>query len=231
MTTENPYGIEKGAFAPVFVSCESTNDYAKSHPAPDTLFYAETQSGGKGREGKSFLSLPGGAYFSLGFYSDLSPMECTRYPILAGLAVCEILRSYGVDAKIKWPNDVYIGGKKVCGILVERNAGYVVVGIGVNVNNRLDGLSHIATSLQAEGLTLTPKQVIEDVAKRFATLRKLTYAHVLAAYQPLCFSIGREIKNKEGVLLGTAVSIDEEGFLTLRTPNGTLERLWNPVEE
>lgn len=231
MKTENPYGIKKGAFAPVFVFCGSTNDYAKSHPAPDTLFYAEMQSGGKGREGKSFLSLKGGAYFSLGFYSDLTPMECTRYPITAGLAVCETLRSYGLDAKIKWPNDVYIGGKKACGILVERNAGYVVVGIGVNVANPLDGLTHIATSLKTEGLSCTPKQVIEDVSEKFAALQKKPYAEILEAYRPLCFSIGMEIKNKEGGLLGTAQRIDEEGFLTLRTPNGSLERLWNPVEE
>jgi len=102
-------------------SIDSTNDECKrlaSKVAEEgTLVIAEEQTGGKGRLGRSWSSPKGdGIWMSLILRPKISLYKVSAITLVAGLAVCKALKSFGIDAGIKWPNDVYINGRKVCGI-------------------------------------------------------------------------------------------------------------------
>ena len=126
---------------------ESTNKYAKAQrgAGENLLVVAERQTGGKGTKGRSFCSKKGGVYLSLlTFYQDFPASNAFQIMQGAAAAVCETLAFFGLSPKIKWPNDVYVGGKKICGILIEnalkgRYIGSSVVGIGLNVFNEFQG--------------------------------------------------------------------------------------------
>lgn len=137
----------------------STQEYAErlALHGENAIVTAGKQSGGRGTKGRSFSSEKGGVYLSsLTFYEDLAAKDA--FLIMAGTcaAVCKTLEEGGLQPKIKWPNDVFVGGKKICGILTENvfsgdKVAYSICGIGLNVNNELpDELSDIATSVFAE---------------------------------------------------------------------------------
>ena len=151
----------------------STNEYAKSLRAlgENTLVVAKRQTGGRGTKGRSFSSLPGGVYLSLlTFYQNFPAENAFQIMQSAAAAVCETLVLRGVKPKIKWPNDVYVNGKKICGILIEnalsgKDIASSVVGIGLNVWNDLPKeLLPIATTLLKEtGEKIEVEAVIETL--------------------------------------------------------------------
>ena len=155
---------------------ESTNEYAKARRdlGENMLVVAKKQTGGRGTKGRSFSSNLGGVYLSLlTFYQDFPASNAFQIMQGAAAAVCETLAFFGVKPKIKWANDVYVNGKKICGILIEnalkgKCIGSSVVGIGLNVWNELsDELSDIATTLFKEtGKKMDVERVI-DVLVRF----------------------------------------------------------------
>lgn len=155
---------------------ESTNEYAKARRdlGENLLVVAKKQTGGRGTKGRSFCSNLGGVYLSLlTFYQDFPASNAFQIMQGAAVAVCETLAFFGVKPKIKWANDVYVNGKKICGILIEnalkgKCIGSSVVGIGLNVWNELsDELSDIATTLFKEtGKKMDVERVI-DVLVRF----------------------------------------------------------------
>jgi BirA family biotin operon repressor/biotin-[acetyl-CoA-carboxylase] ligase len=131
-----------------FDEIDSTNRKARelAPGCPDgTLIIAERQSEGRGRMGKEWYSPPGGIWLSIILKPDISPEHIYRLTLVAGVAVAETLAGIGVVAQIKWPNDILIHEKKVCGILTEVDAemdavNFVIVGIGINANIELDML-------------------------------------------------------------------------------------------
>ena len=150
---------------------ESTNEYAKSLRGlgENTLVVAKRQTGGRGTKGRSFSSQMGGVYLSLlTFYQNFPAENAFQIMQSAAAAVCETLVSFGVKPKIKWPNDVYVNGKKICGILIEnalsgKDIASSIVGIGLNVCNDLpQELLPIATTLLKEtGEKIEVQAVIE----------------------------------------------------------------------
>ncbi|MBQ4270165.1 MAG: biotin--[Clostridia bacterium] len=141
----------------------STNDYAKSlrNEKINLAVIAKEQSGGRGTKGRSFSSEKGGLYVSfLTFYENFPAKNAFSIMASAATAVCKTLEKFGIYPKIKWPNDIYVSvknsgeatDKKICGILIENtfSGAFVsnsVVGIGVNIHNRLpDELRSIATT-------------------------------------------------------------------------------------
>ncbi len=141
--------LPEGADAVCIKETESTNNIAReliaSEAAHGTVIVADRQSAGRGRRGKSFFSPEGGIYMSIIVrWQDNIP-----YTVCAASAVCNALRSFGIDAKIKWVNDIFIDSKKVCGILCERVGDFVIMGIGINhsVKDFPDELKDIAASL------------------------------------------------------------------------------------
>ena len=140
-----------------FDTLPSTQDYAKERrvDGENLAVTATYQTGGKGTKGRTFSSQEGGVYLSkLTFYEDLHVKSAFKIMIGAAVAVCETLRFYGLKPLIKWPNDICVKDKKICGILIENvfagdKVRSSVVGIGLNVFNSLpEELADIATSMK-----------------------------------------------------------------------------------
>ncbi len=134
----------------------STNDYLKKlkKPLEDTAIIAKRQTGGRGTKGRSFICDEGGAYFSLLKLYPCQAKDSFQIMENSALSVVKALKAFGVSAKIKWPNDIIVNGKKICGILIENvfEGEYVsrsVIGIGINVNNQIAGeIKDIAISVK-----------------------------------------------------------------------------------
>ena len=139
----------------IFDEVASTNDELKKlkDPAEDVLMIARRQSGGRGSKGRSFLCEKGGAYLSLLRLYPCKAKESFSIMISAALSVVRTLAAFDVTATIKWPNDIFVGDKKICGILIENvfegdTVARSIVGIGVNLNNPLPAeLKNTATSV------------------------------------------------------------------------------------
>jgi len=120
-----------------------------------TVVFAETQTKGRGRMGRTWNSPKGaGVYFSVILRPGLGLSEVARLTLVAAVAVCQALRQVsGVDARIKWPNDILVNGRKIAGILTELQAEmdrvkFVIMGIGINVNTTSRQLPSTAVSLK-----------------------------------------------------------------------------------
>ncbi len=219
---------------------DSTNNEAKRRAqegAPHgSIFVAEEQTGGKGRLGRVWKSPPKtGLWFTLLLRPKASPEQVTNLTLFAGLAVSRAIRSLtGLPAQIKWPNDVVIDGKKVCGILTEMAAEmesveYVIPGIGVNVNTESfpEDIAWKATSLYlSTGKKWSRATVLQAILREMEELlsrqeEKGTGA-VLTEYRENCVTIGKPVSTQRGNirLSGIAEDITETGELVVRQSNG-----------
>ena len=223
-----------------FESIDSTNNAARRLVASGsvkkpTLITASTQTAGKGRMGRSFYSPDKtGIYMSLVFKADAFSEAITRVTTAAAVSVHEIIGKYAsIEAQIKWVNDIYIDGKKVCGILCESvldNIGdrYVIAGIGVNLNTREfpDGLRAPAGSV-FDGLEALPNSLASSMALDIADrlLDKLAGGDTavdLDTYRRNSYLDGKRIvctvgnRSFEGVALG----IGDDFSLCVLTDNG-----------
>ncbi len=121
-----------------FKTVDSTNDFLKEKNYPTgTTILAVVQLSGKGKLGKKWISDKGGLWFS--FIINKKEKSPYLYVVLSSVALVEVLKKYNVNAKIKWPNDILVNNKKICGILVENDyyKGKIITGIGVNINNKI----------------------------------------------------------------------------------------------
>ena len=140
-----------------FDEIDSTNNYMKENISSFKnydIVSAKTQTSGRGRRGNVWLSLEGMALFSflLKPEKELSIVEATKLPLLAGISTLSALKKIKDGAySFKWTNDVFFYGKKLCGILVERVKNDFVVGIGINVANKIsDNIKNIAISMESD---------------------------------------------------------------------------------
>lgn len=165
-----------------FDTIDSTNTKAqelaeKGYPS-GTLVVADKQESGKGRRGRSWVSPSGtGIFMTLMIKPDINPNNASMLTLVAALAVAKAITSVtGEKAMIKWPNDIVVNGKKVCGILTEMNAqfdyiNHIVVGIGINVHNESfpEEISQMASSLMIEagGKRFHRAQIIAETMSYF----------------------------------------------------------------
>lgn len=165
-----------------FDTIDSTNTKAqelaeKGYPS-GTLVVADKQESGKGRRGRSWVSPSGtGIFMTLMIKPDINPNNASMLTLVAALAVAKAITSVtGEEAMIKWPNDIVVNGKKVCGILTEMNAqfdyiNHIVVGIGINVHNESfpEEISQMASSLMIEagGKRFHRAQIIAETMSYF----------------------------------------------------------------
>lgn len=213
---------------------DSTNDEVKRRAAvgePSGLIIAaEEQTKGKGRLGKSWDGHRGGLFFTALIRPELSPVEISSITLAAGYGVCLAIREYtGLDARIKWPNDIIIGGKKIVGILTEIAAqadmlDYAAIGIGINVNNRSfpEEISSKATSLFMElGKEINRNDFFRCVIGR---LDKVISSFIvsmsiddISSFTELCATIGRRVSVQRGAGLieGKATGINPNGELII----------------
>lgn len=206
-----------------FESIASTNDYAKSKrdEGQNLLVIAASQTGGRGTKGRSFSSTKGGLYLSkLSFYENFPAKDAFKIMQTAAAAVCETLASFGLLPKIKWANDVFVNGKKICGILIENtfsgaNIASSVVGIGLNVYNELpEELKNIATTMQKETGKTFP---IEEVEKRLVAF--LADENTYKKYDGYLGWLGETVEMLSGEerLFAKLLSVDETGGLWVET--------------
>lgn len=201
------------------------------------LVVAQQQTAGRGRRGKSWTSPKGtGIWMSLLLRPNLPPVKAPMLTLLAGLAVCKSIgRVTGLPAAIKWPNDVLIHGKKVCGILTEMDGEmeqihHIVLGIGINVNTESfpEELKEIATSLFLEkGELVSRKQLLQEILKEWEGIytqyeAQGDFSAFQQEYLSLCQTIGGEITvlGKEP-FDGIGVDITQQGELVVEKTDGT----------
>jgi len=229
-----------------FRSCPSTNDAAREvghRGAPEgALAVAEGQTRGRGRLGRGWVSPAGkGIYLSLLLRPRIRPEEAFQLTLLAAVAVARAVTGEGVAAKIKWPNDVLVEGRKVAGILTEIEAEadriyQAVVGIGVNVNTTASlfprSLRATATSLRMNtGHKHSRVQVLQRLLEAFEELyeglKAGRFEEVLAEWRSLDITRGALVKATllEGEVQGRATDIDRDGALLIAEEGGEVRRI------
>ena len=218
-----------------YESIDSTNtrakEWAKQNPDNHSpvVFIANRQTAGRGRRGRSFVSEGGaGIYISILTYPEESGADATATTARAAVTLAKATESLSdCDIKIKWVNDLYRQGKKVCGILCESvclgEERSVVVGIGINVRSAEfpPELSTIAGSLCADKISLA-ELVAAVCGEIFAFLENPTSPHWLEEYRRHSTVLGKEVRWIENGIAreGIAESICEDGALCVRDENG-----------
>ncbi len=236
-----------GAEVFTFGRVTSTNDVAvalaRGGSPEGTLVIAEEQSRGRGRLGRTWFSPPGsGLWFSIILKPAFRAEDSSIISLAAAAGVAESLEEgYGVKARLKWPNDVLVGGRKICGILTEAEfiddrVRFVVLGIGINV---LTGtgefprdIADIATSLAIEtdrqiSRTGVLARVVNAIEDNYIDLRDNGFAGLRKKLLERSALIGKmiRVKTPEGVVDGVATNIDLTGALLLRRESGATERI------
>jgi len=231
----------------VFESTTSTNDVieklAHDGVKEGVVVLAESQTRGRGRLGRQWMSPAGkGLWFSVLLRPDLPPQATTQLTVASATALRRALTAEtGLRPEIKWPNDILLSGKKVCGILTELSAEvdrvkYVILGIGVDVNlNTADfpaELRDSATSLKAElGKALSRAelavQILRQLDADYAKIIAGGFAAIADEWEEHCTTIGRQVTIRAGdhEVRGRAESLGEDGALLVRTEHGHLERV------
>lgn len=225
---------------------DSTNNRAKrlgEEGAPDgTLVTADYQTAGKGRRGRGWVSERGtGIWMSLLLRPDIPPSSASMLTLVAAMAVVRgIKESTGLDSSIKWPNDIVMNGKKICGILTEMSAElehihYVVIGIGINANIREfpEEIREKATSLYLEsGETVVRSRVIAAVMKAMNRYYQVfvesgDLSGLLEEYEEHLVNRGREVLvlAPGGEYRGTSLGIDKTGELLVQLKDGTVNHV------
>jgi BirA family biotin operon repressor/biotin-[acetyl-CoA-carboxylase] ligase len=227
----------------VFVDeATSTNDEAKKlaaeGAAEGTVVLARVQTAGRGRLGREWYSPEGGIWMSVILKPDPDRV-IQKITLLAGLTVTKTLRTfYKINAVLKWPNDVLVGDKKICGILTEGTFEggiplYVVLGIGLNANIDEEALPRELRSEATSIKKLVRKEVsiIELIRRLLKTLDQDYQLFAInkdeklwSQYVKLCATVGSDVRVDIGegeVYEGRAEGISPEGGLILRTENGS----------
>ncbi|MDY6865475.1 MAG: biotin--[acetyl-CoA-carboxylase] ligase [Halobacteriota archaeon] len=207
-----------------------------------TVVFADEQTEGRGREGRSWFSAPGSVQLSVILRPNTSPSKAHMVTLMTGVAVAKTIRYYGIDARIKWPNDIIVGGKKVCGILSEMGIledalDYIILGIGVNVNVDIDlypnELKEMTTSLKAElGRDIPRIEFIQSLLWELEYQYKLFEKHDLTTisdeWEALSDTLGSWVKitTQKEMLEGEAIEINLDGALVLKLKDGSLRTIF-----
>lgn len=230
----------------VFEQTDSTNDLAlkrgREGAAGGLAIFAERQNAGRGRFGRRWESAAHrGLWFSLLLRPALPIAQWTRLTTWAAVSVAAAVeRASGVRTVIKWPNDVYVDGRKVAGILIESGAGgdappFVVVGIGVNVNHEA-GDFPAELSEKTTSLRIAAGRVFDRTAIAAAILRELEarldalpgrFSEVISEARARSSLLGNWVRflGCDGPIEGLAEELDADGRLLIRTAGGSLDRL------
>jgi BirA family biotin operon repressor/biotin-[acetyl-CoA-carboxylase] ligase len=223
-----------------FKTIDSTNIFAKKlvkqGEKEGAVVVSDVQSSGRGRKDRIWSSSEGGLWFSILLYPNISPQSGMLITMASSISVAQGIKEItGLNAEIKWPNDLLINGKKVCGILTELDAkkdtiNYSVVGIGLNVNNPLEEeLQEIATTLKNElNNQVSKPDLLKSILKKFdENYNKLIskdYDFIKNSWLSHSNIIGKKIQvqDDETVTIGKVIDIDDSGCLILDTENGNV---------
>ncbi|MFT4891994.1 MAG: BirA family biotin operon repressor/biotin-[acetyl-CoA-carboxylase] ligase [Halobacteriales archaeon] len=228
--------IEFGLEAPFEIeyhdAIDSTNDRARelaADGAADVVVVAHEQTGGRGRLDRGWASPSGGIWLSIAVKPSLPPAHAPILTLAAAVATAKAAREAGVEAGIKWPNDVLTADdeRKLAGILTEMEgeagrANWVVVGVGINANVEAEALPDGATSLaDRRGEPVERRVFVQRLLETFDDLRHDPET-VLPEWRALSLTLGRQVRvdTPDGEVVGEAVDVAFPGELVLRTEDG-----------
>ena len=229
---------------------DSTNTRAKQ-AAEDgeksgTLFITECQTGGRGRRGRTWESPAGsGIWMSLLLRPEIKPFDASMLTIVAAMGMKDAIEEIigggtgqgEIHCKIKWPNDIVLGDRKICGMLTEMSAetdwiNYVVIGIGVNVNTTEfdDSIKDTASSILLQtGSSVKRSDVVVAFARHFSRyydefLKECNLSGLADDYNKALINVGRDVKivERDGSFVAKAVGIDETGSLIVEKDGDTI---------
>jgi BirA family biotin operon repressor/biotin-[acetyl-CoA-carboxylase] ligase len=224
-----------------FDTIDSTNIYAKKLAKEGieegVIIFADVQTSGRGRKNRLWSSPKGGLWFSVVLYPNISPKKAMLLTMASSIAVFQgIKKITGIKAEIKWPNDLLINGRKICGILTEidsekQKINYCIIGIGINVNNELEKeLQLDATTLKKELnkeilIHELLRAIIENFDENYNKLLSGEYDFIRESWLKCSNIIGRKIQviDDKTVLTGKVVKVDSDGYILLNTANGEIK--------
>jgi BirA family biotin operon repressor/biotin-[acetyl-CoA-carboxylase] ligase len=222
-------------FSEVGSTMDEARELARKGAPEGTIVLAEAQGHGRGRLSREWLSPRGGIYFTLTLRPRMNPGYAPRINLMAAIAVgATIRRLYGLEAELKWPNDVLIAGKKVCGILSDMDAeldavDFVNVGIGINANSPVDQFRETATSLKHElGREISRREFFSALLAEIERIRPLLMeADLLDEWRRMSGTLNNEVRISSfgEVIMGRALDIDPTGALIVKEPSGALIRI------
>jgi BirA family biotin operon repressor/biotin-[acetyl-CoA-carboxylase] ligase len=201
----------------------STNDEARllaeQGAVQGTVVLAEHQNAGRGRRGAVWASAPGdGLLFSVILRPDYARKYWSRLALAAGLGIVNALRKeWDIPAEIKWPNDVYIHGKKCAGILVESQDGFAVVGVGLNILSSPDGDDSVSLA-ELHGESLSREEVLAAVLEEILSESKLCareFQGQMSRMRSFCWLTGKSVtfSSQKKQLSGVVTGLGDEGDL------------------
>jgi BirA family biotin operon repressor/biotin-[acetyl-CoA-carboxylase] ligase len=191
--------------------------------------------------GREWFSPKGGIWLSVVLRPRVSPGEVPKLALMLGVAVAKALLLEGLECRLKWPNDVLVDDKKVCGILTEIDAemdmvNYIIAGVGINVNNNLmdfpPEFRDAATTLKAELGREVPRAPIvrhflEELERAYSLFSSGESSTMLEEWRSLSGTLGRKVRivTHSRTFEGVATNIDDDGALLLRLKNGNTVRI------
>jgi len=251
----NPSKLQEGSRTrllgrSIFFSDEvaSTNEWAKklaSQGAPEGwVAIAETQTRGRGRLDREWISPLGGLWFSLILRPKQRLAKAAILTFVAGIAVAETLHEqYGLKTQTKWPNDVLVNGRKICGILGEasttdKEVNAVVLGIGVNAN--FDAGRALPESIRARATSLETElnrriqleelfiRLLEKLEATYALYNRRGFSSILKQWKNYADFLGQEVEVTDGneKITGLAYDVDKDGALILMLENGAFKHVF-----
>lgn len=200
---------------------------------PDfTVIVAESQKSGRGRHGRKWISEKGGIYCSIVLRPDVKPESCFRINFMVSAVLAGLLKEgFGIEAFCKWPNDIIAGGGKLAGMIAESmiedgKVRYLVVGLGINVNNALPEAGQPVSSIrQIKGACVSRRQFFTDfLAALEKACKNFHKTDWIAETRKYSATIGRRVRieNPSGCYSGVAAGIDDDGSLSVILENSDI---------
>ncbi|WP_232696379.1 biotin--[acetyl-CoA-carboxylase] ligase [Brevibacillus daliensis] len=220
------------------------HDVAAQGAPEGTIIIANEQTGSKGRFGRVWHSPANtGIWMSMILRPVIQIGRSPQMTLVTAVAMAKTIQEYDIDVKIKWPNDVFVSGKKVCGILTELNAeadgiNYLVIGIGINVNTQADDIPEefkdIATSLRiAKGEPIRRATFIQSFCLHFEQMYleyiQNGFGSIKEEWEALSMSLNRRVtvRTLQKVVEGEATGLNDEGVLLVRDDEGGVHRVYS----
>lgn len=210
---------------------DSAISLAREGCPANTVVIAERQQLGRGRLQRQWASEGGGLYFTIIIRPDVPITQASMFNLAAAVDMTKVLRTkYSIDASVKWPNDILVGEKKICGILsqLESEGGNIdsmAIGIGLNVNNSPAIEVPTATSLsELTGKSLARKEILSSFLDLFeARVTSFDAGKLIEEWRLFNCTIGKKVSitTVNDTFSGTAIDIDDQGGLILQCPDST----------
>jgi len=240
---DTPYSWEfpqREALIHYFDQLDSTMDMARRMARKGctdfTVVIAGSQSRGRGRMDRNWVSPEGGLYFSLVLRPDIPAVISPRVNFATALVLAHTLRDVcGIDARVKWPNDILVQGQKICGMLSEMEAtedrvAYINIGIGINMNNPPPPDLPTATSVHAlTAQSISRKKFLAEFLNRLAVkMQSQDFSTIMDEWKSISATLGQQVRivSRHEVNAGKAVDVDPNGALIVEKADGTLKTIY-----